>query len=540
MSWLYFQTSSLLHILGSDLFHDLDGMAGHDDGADNGGHRGSFGMVGRLDELNGSIYVAPGDARAGSLPGKSMQSQGALGGSLAGRSMLAQGPLGGGGARPSHAASSRVAGKLTGYEFIAHGRDGDQGQHAKASVGDQSKSQYSKPNGAHGNWVPENGAPGNYRGGGRGQVPYGYGVGGAKRSGHANFNGPAPYGGAAGRPAGFNMKHLRGGGPEAAVEALRAQAEAAKAMSQQQGVQMPKDAQPYAAGVGGPGGKPSGGSADSYRNQQHASKGARPTLQTLQQPHMNGRLDTTQGPGVAGQDVAPAARDTIEKDGITRTGQKQGQGSATSTAPDAALDSTSQGPPSGSSVTSDILQPEEAQSDSALEESKSAADKEAADKAKREAKKQNKKEKMRKGKDQGTPSDTPLEDTPEIDAVQPPDQPPPLAEANLAPKNEANADSNQEPTLPLPSGQDPKENFLDAADPTVVKDAYKDASKGAAASSKSSSVITSQRGGVVGSVKTKEAKTLEKVVPAPAKKQKESIAKKSQQQPKQQQPQVLL
>jgi hypothetical protein len=336
------------------------------------------------------------------------------------------------------------------------------------------------------------------------------------------------------------MKHLRGGGPEAAVEALRAQAEAAKALSQQQGVQMPKDAQPYAAGVGGPGGKPSGGSADSYRNQQHASKGARPTLQTLQQPHMNGRLDTTQGPGVAGQDVAPAARDTIEKDGITRTGQKQGQGSATSTAPDAALDSTSQGPPSGSSVTSDILQPEEAQSDTALEESKSAADKEAADKAKREAKKQNKKEKMRKGKDQGTPSDTPLEDTPEIDAVQPPDQPPPLAEASLAPKNEANADSNQEPTLPSPSGQDPKENF-DAADPTVVKDAYKEASKGAAASSKSSSVMTSQRGGVVGSaVKAKETKTLEKVVPAPAKKQKESIAKKSQQQPKQQQPQVLL
>ena len=233
-------TSSLLHILGGDLYGamDLDG------GDDMGGGKARLGessrRVGRLDELNGSEYVPLSPDR--SKPNKQDQEM----------SGYAQGAF------AANTASRRM-GHFPQLTEDAHHRDLQGYEHQGRDCG---RSVNVMSDGAHGqHWLPEHGSRGPSRGGMRGGLAmYGYGGGGPRGGGH--YGGPVPTGGRGSR--GGAMNHVRGGGPE-----------------------------PGARGHVGAG-PAAGGRGVDYRAQPQFAKGGRPMMPPHHQQHptqMNGRVD---------------------------------------------------------------------------------------------------------------------------------------------------------------------------------------------------------------------------------------------------------
>ena len=512
------QTSSLLHILGSDLFHGaLDGEGGNDEAA---GRAGSARPVGRLDELNGSVYVAPGDKRGGA----GMERR-----PLAGQAPFAAGGYAqgsfqahGAGGRPGHgpgagdprrgAYRGYERGYDRGYDLQSGSRDAEAA--ARAAAGEQGKGAAGMANGTHGHWMPEHGgaAPGNYRG--RGQGPQG--AGGPPRRGGAamQWHGPAPtYGGAGGRGGSMNAyhaHHMRGGGPE------------------------------VSAGAGGPVFKPSAGvagvapgrGADARSQQYSAAKGPRAPVHAMHQMHqplMNGRADARNAPVARMQQMNADAKDLQP-------------GTVSSAVPIAAADGVS-GPAPGTAPTVDADQHEEAQDDSTS--GASAAEKEAADKARREAKKKSKKEKQRKGKEEKedktqedkTPSSscTPVQGTPVITPEVAPEQPPTMLRISHEAQEQASSAADSSPELAPSMGTSGSKGGAGTEPEEAVA---KEKVKGSGGAAKQQSQAP-QGGGPGEKDKEKEKEKAAKVTPPAAKKQKETANKKSHQQQKNQNAQVL-
>jgi hypothetical protein len=247
-------------------------------------------------------------------------------------------------------------------------------------------------------WMQGQAVPGQYRAG-RGQGPHGYASGGQSRGGRGgHWNGPGvPYNGAIAGRGGY-INHMRGGAP----------AEAAAGTG-------PGGLGFRASGGVAPGAVPGGRSGDFRNQQQYGQKGGKPVVQVQQQPYMNGRTDARE---------LPATRNSFSSPGV------DSQSAAANVVPGAmAADAESVRAPGDTSATSSaahLAAEAEFQGSSAVgDDGASAAAKEAADKARREAKKKSKKEKLRKGKEDSTPSSTP-HDTPVINALQPPEQAPPL------------------------------------------------------------------------------------------------------------------
>ena len=513
---LALQTSSLLHILGSDLFHGaLDGEGSNDEVIE-GDTRGSSRLVGRLDELNGSVYVAP-DQTPLSLERKSV-----LGQAPVTASAFAPGAVAG------HVTQNRAAGYsqdaqrrgYLGYDHSAAGRDGEAG--ARAAVGEHGRPMQGMPDGAHGHWMPEHGAPFNYRGGGRWGGPHGQSAGGPRRGGH--WNGPPPYSGMGGRGAGWNVNHARGGGTEAAGVA------------------------------GGAGWKPSGalpaGRGMEHRSLPHSNftKGVRQPMQQYQQPHMNGRPDPRQPQVVTVQQVkAPASREVLKADAGKTSGRTEIQLSVSAIAPEAASAKATVHP-STSSAVGDTVQTENAQIDStAADADILAAEKEAADKAKREAKKKIKKEKLRKVKEDIAQSSAPLQVDTIVDHEHPSRKTSPRLSLTLSEEEDSSVPlaAHDLPAVSIQKSQGMEENLVPEQEPAVVHEK----SKGAAAVAKMPNTTQVQGGGGVAAVGVKGAEVggktdkdkdkCVKVAPLATRKQKDVPNKKSQQQQKQQQPQVL-
>jgi hypothetical protein len=504
------QTSSLLHILGSDLFHGaFDGEGGNDEGA---GPAGSSRAVGRLDELNGSVYVAPGDRRSGA--------------SLDKRSLAGQAPLTAGGCAQvpfqAHGAGGRVgygqgasdAPRRGGHRGYDRGYDYSAEAAARAPVGEHGKGGAVMTNGTHGHWMPEHGSvPVNYRG--RGQGPQG--IAGPRR-GSGQWQGHAPpYGGGGGRGGSMTahyVSHVRGGGPDVSGGA---------------GGPVWK---PF-AGAGAAGGA-AGRGADMRSPQLSATKGPRTPMQSMQQlhqPSLNGRADAMMPPVAQLQQIHA----DINTDAVSMA------------MPPAAAEDVS-GHVLGSASTVDAEQAEAAEDDSTS--GASAAEKEAADKARREAKKKIKKEKQRKSKvekEDQTPSSscTPVQGTPDIAAEAAeaaPEQPPPMSISSNAAQDQAivaNAANSTPDPAPSKCTAGAEDSARDSAGAEAEALVAKEKGKGVGAAANLTSTAKLPQALPGGALGEKEKEKNAKVTPPAAKKQKETANRKSQQQQKNQNAQVL-
>ena len=518
------QTSSLLHILGSDLFHGaLDVEGADDDGTGRSGLARGARPVGRLDELNGSEYVAPDAPNPGSLERKPVLDRAPLNQSSyvpeefsgrtenGGRGVDSEGvPF-----SPSTDGYQAQRRDFQGYDFQGASRDAHGGptQAGRAGVAQYGRSPHALPNGAHQHWMPEAGAPGNHRGGWRGQGQHGYyGGGGVKRGGLAHYNGPIPYGGAGGRGGSFIVNHMRGGGPDG-----------------QGGAGLG----PASMGLGAVG----GGRGMEYRNQNQFPKGGRAHLQQQYQkhPYMNGRPDIRHTDGSSVAHVSSSAM----------SARSEVRGVDASKAPDAGAGEKMPGHDPGSAGVNDSVQSEEVHMGSmGGDVGMSAAEKELAEKAKREAKKKSKKEKMRKGKEESassTASTTPVQGTPIIGAKQPQEAVPSL-EGLLVPQK-SSPEVVAEPESPQAAQMSEQSRQESPVPDSMPATAGKDKGKWPAAKQSNASQTY---GGLTGAGGNKASDTAGKVeksskgAQSVAKKQKETSGKKNQQQQKQQQGQVLL
>lgn len=484
------QTSSLLHILGSDLFHGaLDGDGG-EDRTEGVGRERSAKPAGRLDELNNSAYPVPGASALGSMQATSMAAPAHPGGSN-----YSQNPFVGRSASNSGSGYSQGAPQRHGQGLEAHASH-------RSGAGEQPEGE------ARGEWIQEQVAAEYFRGV-RGQGLHGYGAGGPMKGGRGQWNGPGvPFQGASTTGRGGYVNHMRGGAP----------------------AEVPSGAGPGFRPSGGPA-RPgadleqSGGkSAESRHHVNVGHKGAKTSMQGQHQLLVNGRME--------GRQISPAAANQ------ERPTEEEGHASElqnSASRPDA-LQSQASRQSSGPSAASPLAPAEEVQGADLVigDEGTSATGKEAAEKARKEAKKKSKKEKMKKGKEDSTPSSTP-QDTPVIGALQSPEQTPPLSSLSL---EKPNAPSDQEIVKGSTSAGNDRADAAAVEGPATVKDK----SKGQAPSLKASSAGQLAGGAAAPSAnKTADGGKADKAskgVAPSAKKPKESNNKKGQHNQKHQQSQV--
>ena len=327
------------------------------------------------------------------------------------------------------------------------------------------------------------------------------------KGGRGHWTGPGmPFqgGGAGGR--GGHINHMRGGAP----------ADVSSGMG--------PGFRPGGTGPGVVFANSGGRGTDNRHQLSFGNKGAKSSIQGQQQAYMNGRIDARQVPAAAANQERPP-QDVGQRSEVRDSGSR----------PDALPAQIS----SRSSRTSAANLPapvEEGQVDNAVGDDESnASAKEAAEKARKEAKRRNKKEKLKKGREDSTPSSTP-QDTPIMEALQSPEQAPPLASLSLDKPSSA---SDQEVLKVDTSAVNDTRDAVAPEGSPSTKD-----KKGPSPSVKPPS--TGQLAGVGGSSSANKAadvgkaeKAAKSVAPS-TKKPKDGNGKKGQHNQKQQQAQVSL